>query len=307
MKRKFSGAKKRIIRIIIIICALGMVVSGYFVYIELSEYRAGNDAYNDLKQFIDPPSTQLYESGRANDTASIETGDNSSDEARAQYDQADASDRADVADAPIDTGSSGAASVTGGAPDAWPTVDFSGLRGINNDVVAWLRCPGTIIDYPVVYGEDNEYYLDHLVNGTQNKAGSLFIDCRNMPDFSDRNTIIYGHNMRNGSMFRTITQFGNRNFFNAHPSMYLVTDGGDCYYIELFSAFTASVDEEAWTVNFIDDEAFEIWLEWVKQKSNVASNVQVIAGERVVTFSTCSYSFDNARFVAVGKLTTLSG
>ena len=308
MTSKPKGAKNKTLRVFIVIFALGVVVSGYFVYREFSVYKAGNDAYDDLRQFVDSPDTNKSESDSAN-PGNTDTGDGSDRDIRLQYesyapDDPAANNKTDALsenDSSNETDTSGDANFSG-APNTWPIVDFDGLKGINSDVAAWLRCPGTAIDYPVVYGEDNEYYLDHLVSGTQNKAGSLFIDCRNAPDFSFRNTIIYGHNMRNGSMFRIITQFGNQSFFNTHPFMYLVMPNGDCFYIELFAAFTSSVNEDAWKVDFYDNEEFESWLEWVNHKSVVKSNVQVNADDRVVTFSTCSYSFNNARFIAVGKL-----
>ena len=87
------------------------------------------------------------------------------------------------------------------AEPAWPEVDFAALAAVNPDVTAWLYGPDTGISYPVVQGTDNDYYLDHLFDGTANGAGCLFVDASCRPDFSGRNTVIYGHRMKNGTMF----------------------------------------------------------------------------------------------------------
>ena len=95
---------------------------------------------------------------------------------------------------------------TGASSISLPTVDFESLLAQGPDVKAWLELPGTVIQYPVAQGEDNSYYLKHLYDGTANKVGCLFIDYENAEDFSDNNTIIYGHNMRDGSMFSTLVE-----------------------------------------------------------------------------------------------------
>ena len=95
------------------------------------------------------------------------------------------------------------------------TVDFEALQQINPDIVAWLRIPG-VLDYPVVQGTDNSYYLHHTFRKEYNIAGSIFLDARNTADFSDRKNIIYGHNMRNGSMFHVLRKFQDLDFYQAN-------------------------------------------------------------------------------------------
>ena len=106
-----------------------------------------------------------------------------------------------------------------------PTVDFDALRETGPDIIGWLTLPDTAINYPVTQADDNEYYLHHLYDGTYNKTGCLFADYENQEDFSDRNTIIYGHNMRDGSMFATLNEYDEQSYFDGHPKMYLVTPG----------------------------------------------------------------------------------
>ena len=114
--------------------------------------------------------------------------------------------------------------------------------GQGPDVKAWLELPGTVIQYPVGPGRDNSYYLKHLYDGTAKKVGCLFIDYENAEDFSDNNTIIYGHNMRDGSMFSTLVEYKAQAYYDEHPEMYLVTPEGG-YVVGCFSAFVASPEE----------------------------------------------------------------
>ncbi len=100
------------------------------------------------------------------------------------------------------------------------TVDFEALRKENGDVVGWLYCEDTPINYPIVQSEDNDYYLRRLLDSTWNIAGTIFMDYRNAPDFSDWNTIIYGHNMNNDSMFGTLQDYKKQAYYEEHPVLY---------------------------------------------------------------------------------------
>ncbi len=93
-----------------------------------------------------------------------------------------------------------------------PEVDFDGLRVINKDIVAWIRIPGIGVDYPVVQGKDNEHYLHYTFDGKANKAGSIFLDYRNRADFIDSKVILYGHNMKDGSMFSNLKKYQDAGF-----------------------------------------------------------------------------------------------
>ena len=93
-----------------------------------------------------------------------------------------------------------------------PAVDFESLRESGPDIIGWLNLPDTVINYPVTQTDDNEYYLHHLYDGTYNKVGCLFADYENKADFSDRNTIIYGHNMRDGSMFAVLNEYDEQSY-----------------------------------------------------------------------------------------------
>ena len=185
-----------------------------------------------------------------------------------------------------------------------PVVDFAALRQINPDIVGWLYCEGTPINYPVVQGEDNSYYLKHLFDGTYNANGSLFLDCMAAGDFTDTHSIIYGHHMKNGSMFSSLDGYKDQDYFEAHPTLLLITPERG-YLVKLFAGYVASVDDTAWTTGFSNEIEFERWLESARAKSTFTGNVSPIATDRILTLSTCSYEFQNARFVVHGVLLEL--
>jgi len=182
------------------------------------------------------------------------------------------------------------------------SVDFSSLEKINPDVVAWLTSEDTEIDYPVVLGTDNDYYLRHLVTGGRNKLGAIFMDYRNHGDFSDKNTIIYGHNMKDGSMFASLTKYKNQSYYDRHPAMVLYTPDDD-YKIELFAGITVDGNHESIRFDFKNDHDFQSYIDSLKKMSTFESNTIVAADDQIVTLCTCSYEFNNARYALYGKLT----
>ena len=186
-----------------------------------------------------------------------------------------------------------------------PTVDFDALRETGPDIIGWLTLPDTAINYPVTQTDDNEYYLHHLYDGTYNKTGCLFADYENKEDFSDRNTIIYGHNMRDGSMFATLNEYDEQSYFDGHPQMYLVTPGGG-YIVEIFTAFVAKPSESGsdtspWRLSFKDDGAYTTWLSEMADRSVIETDVTVTSSDKVLTLSTCPPG-GASRFIVMGKL-----
>ncbi len=184
---------------------------------------------------------------------------------------------------------------------SWPEVDFAALRAVNPEVVAWLICEGTQLNYPLVQGNDNAYYLKHLFDGTWNSAGCLFVDCGNTPGFLDQNTVVYGHNMKNKSMFSILTEYKSQEFYDAHPRMLLLTPDQN-FRIELFAGYVAGTGDNAWQLSFASKSEFGDWIEATREKSLFQSNVEVEVSDRLITLSTCSYEFDDARYILIGKL-----
>ena len=187
------------------------------------------------------------------------------------------------------------------APAADAGIDFEALRKLNPDVVGWLLAEGSIIDYPVVRGTDNDYYLTHLFNREKNKLGALFVDYRNGGDFSGKNTIIYGHNMKDGSMFSSLTQYKAQGYYDNLPTMRLSTPDQD-YTVALFAGIVADGSAEFVRFEFKDDADFLSYIDTVKTSSTFKSAVEVGVDDRIVTLYTCSYEANNARYALFGKL-----
>lgn len=183
----------------------------------------------------------------------------------------------------------------------WPAVDFVSLQEINPDIVGWIYVEGTDISYPVVQRQDNQYYLNHLFSGESNSAGCIFLDCRNAPDFSDKNSILYGHHMKNGTMFSGLTEYKKQEYYDGHPTALLLTPEKN-FEIEIFAGYVASVQDKAWEVAFPSDRDFLVWLEKTEERSCFTSEVTPAATDRILTLSTCSYEFNDARFVVLGRI-----
>lgn len=186
-----------------------------------------------------------------------------------------------------------------------PTVDFATLKENGSDIIGWLTLPDTVVNYPVTQTDNNDYYLDHLYDGTYNKTGYLFADYENQDDFADRNTIIYGHNMRDGSMFAVLNEYDSQEFFDAHKEMFLVTPEGG-YVVELFAAFPAKPSESGedtspWRLSWKDDGAYTTWLNTMLERSVVEGDVTVTSSDKVLTLSTCRPG-GTERFIVMGKL-----
>lgn len=182
----------------------------------------------------------------------------------------------------------------------WPTIDFDALQEICPDIVGWIYIEGTNINYPVAQGKDNKYYLNHLVDGTWNSSGSIFLDAECGDVFTDRHSIIYGHHMLNNSMFSALMDYKKQSFYDAHPVALYITPERRCKIV-LFSAYVAEPTENAWQVDFAWG-GFGKWLREVEDKSLFVPKYTPTEDDQIVTLSTCSYEFDDARFVVHGFL-----
>jgi len=188
----------------------------------------------------------------------------------------------------------------GRANAAATEINFEALKALNSDAMAWLYCPGTAIDYPVMKSEDYSYYLHHLPNGRENANGALFIDFNNAPDFSGPLTVIYGHHMKSGGMFGSLTRYKEQQYYERHPVMLLYTEQGD-YRIELL--YGCVIGSEQWRERaFMYKENLESFIAYAEYNTTFDSGVGYTEGDKIVALSTCSYEFEDARFVVLGVL-----
>lgn len=180
-------------------------------------------------------------------------------------------------------------------------VDFDALLAENKDIVGWLYCEDTNINYPVVQGEDNDYYLHHAYDRKESRAGALFVDAENRPQFADSNTIIYGHHMKNGSMFAHLADFADQEYFDAHSVMWLLTPE-QTYKVELLGGYLTTAGSESYTIFTGECEELNDYLERALAASDVQAETQTPSEGRYIMFSTCEYDFEDARYVLHGRL-----
>ena len=180
-------------------------------------------------------------------------------------------------------------------------LDFDALFAINPDVIGWIYCEDTFIDYPIVQAADNDYYLRRMLNGQYNYSGSIFMDYRCSPDFSDSVSIVYGHNMKNSSMFGELPRYMESGFYEEHPEMWLLLPE-KTFRIALVCGFEVSQDSKIYQVPKTEQE-MEQWIKVLQTyRSSFDSGIELQTDDRAVILSTCTYSFEESRYVLIGKL-----
>ncbi len=180
------------------------------------------------------------------------------------------------------------------------TVDFDALHKICPDIIAWLYVKGTSINYPVVQSDDNQYYLYRLITGENNKSGTIFADCRNSPTLDDLNTVLYGHHMRNGTMFASLVKFKKQAFFDDHQVGWILTPD-QAYRIDFVAGYVTTAVSDGFKL-YTDEAEFADYLGSAVKKSTFKSDVDLSSIEKIITLSTCSYEYSDARYVLIGSL-----
>lgn len=179
-------------------------------------------------------------------------------------------------------------------------VDFDSILAKNNDVIGWLYCENSPINYAVVQADNNEKYLRRGIDGKHSHSGSLFADFRNAPDFTDKNTVIYGHNMNNSEMFGSLIKYKEQKYFDSHPEFLLITPD-ESYTVSLIAGF-----EEKSTAEFyerlVSFENAEDAVNAFISKSTFKSSYSFSEEDRFVTFSTCTDDYSDVRFLLIGKI-----
>jgi len=171
----------------------------------------------------------------------------------------------------------------------------------NDDIVAHIVIPGTAIDYLIAHTDNNSFYLYHDLRGNRTSAGTVFLDYLNSPDFSDPNSIIYGHNMRNGTKFHDLRMYRSRDFFEENNSM-IVTTKYDVLYYDIFTVFITHINFNYIQIEFEDDEFLEM-ADKMKMISYHQTEIEVGEDDRILVLSTCWGPVGtNYRLVIVGRL-----
>jgi sortase B len=173
---------------------------------------------------------------------------------------------------------------------------------LNKDVVGWISIPGTGIDYPFLQGPDNQYYLSRDPQKKDSKAGSIFLDARADPEFKGFNAIIYGHHMKNGSMFGELANYSIKDYFEKHPQANLTLEYKS-FALDIFACLVIRADNKYiyGTLNPTPEER-QKYFEYVKANAKAYRDIDIKDNDRIVTMSTCSYDFEDARMVVLGRI-----
>ncbi len=180
--------------------------------------------------------------------------------------------------------------------------DLEALRAVNPDVLGWIVIPDTQLEYPLMDGEDNKYYLEHTWDGKANSAGSIFLEKTSSPDLSDHHTVIYGHRMNNGSMFGSLGEYITYEHWEDHPYVYIVDDAGVHRY-EIFAAYEANIGSRTYQVGFSGEESIQAFLDHCLSSSVIDTGIVPLTEDKILTLSTCtSIGHDNLRWVVQARL-----
>jgi len=185
--------------------------------------------------------------------------------------------------------------------DALRNMDFAALREANPDVLGWIMIPDTRVSYPLVQGDDNDYYLKRTWRGSYSNVGAIFVEHHCSADLSDFNTIIYGHRMNNGSMFGSLENYRDAAYLAAHPYIYITDDTG-CHTYQIFSVMETAVDSPVYAWEITEMTEKQAVLNWSVRNSEVDTGVMPVFRDRIVTLSTCTGRGYETRFVVQAVL-----
>lgn len=248
------------------VCVVALGVSIWQLSDIFLEYKAGEEEYEDLQQYVmaEIPEAEEEEAGPQDGEEPEEAQDPETQESVQR-------------------------------------VALDELQSQNPDTVGWIEIPGTGISYPLMQAEDDVYYLNHTFSGKVNSAGSIFVEAQNSGDFTDLHTIIYGHNMKNGSMFAGLKNYNSPSYLVSHPNVYVdLADGTHSY--QIFSVYEAPADSDSYTIGFVPDEQYETFLQTLKSRSAYDTGVSVTKEDTIITLSTCTSHGEHRYLVHARKV-----
>jgi len=175
--------------------------------------------------------------------------------------------------------------------------DMIKMREVYPDAVGWLTVPNTRVDYPFVQSADNDYYLRRDINGKAASTGSIFMDFRCNKDFTSPNTIIYGHHTKNSSMFGSLESFNNSVFFESNKYGYIYLPHANLT-LEYFAYMVVHTSDR----EIYDTQLSDTYFDYIKQNARYYRELELTDADRIVTLSSCSYEFSNARLVLLARI-----
>lgn len=181
-------------------------------------------------------------------------------------------------------------------------VNFDELLKINPDTIGWIRFDPepSVISYPIVQGSNNSEYLKKTFSSNENTLGAIFLNVDNSPAFTDKNSIIYGHRMKDGSMFRHLQDYEDQSFWEANPYFYIYTPDGSEMKYHIYSVGEVEDTSDTYLTVFGTEEEYQAFLNMTKEVALYDTGVEVTTNDTIVTLSTCTSASDNHRFVVRG-------
>lgn len=181
-------------------------------------------------------------------------------------------------------------------------VDFDKLQEINPDTIGWIRFhpEPSIINYPLVQGEDNDIYLRKTFSANENTLGTIFLDVNCSGDLSDRHSIIYGHRMKDGSMFRKLENYKEKSFWEENPYFYIYTPDGREITYQIYSTGVVEDISDTYLLSLENDEDYQSFIEYTFSTAEYDTAVEVSIDSQIVTLSTCTAASDEHRYVVHG-------
>lgn len=180
-------------------------------------------------------------------------------------------------------------------------LDLGALRAVNPHVLGWILIPQSNVNYPLLQGEDNDYYLQHTWDHKSNSVGAIFLEHQNSPDLTDYNTIVYGHNMLDGSMFAQLHLYTSEDYRRSHPYIYIASDAG-VYRYEVFAAYRADVDSVVYGLSFQQEQTKAAFVMHALEHSAIDTGIIPDSTDRILTLSTCSGAGYSNRWVVHARL-----
>ena len=188
------------------------------------------------------------------------------------------------------------------------SIDWASLQEEQNkDIYAWIVIPGTVIDYPVLqHPEEMDYYLQHNLDGSKGRPGCIYTQRMNSKDWSDRNTVLYGHNMQIGTMFAGLHEFEDAGFFEENQYIHIYSEDGRILVYEIFAAYEFSDAHILMTYDFYTDEGFQQYLDTVRESAEDNGNFRQESDpdieDKIITLSTCVRGNSSQRYLVQGVL-----
>ncbi len=280
------------VRLVLLIILAGVFVfSSYKVISGLVEYKKGDNAYESIAENFISRGTRKT---RASTETPIETEflpEGSTEEPLPDYSAHEQEGALSLLSVPFDYLL---------MPEY--ELDFDGLKAMNEEICAWVCIEDTHINYPMVQGKNNSDYLRRGADGQPLNAGSIFVDYRHKTPFNCDNTIVYGHNQRNGAMFHDLYKYKDRAFALSHPYIEVYLPDGSVSLYRVFSSYVTDSRGRTYLRKFSSYFTFAEYVEYCKNLSLFDYGVPVSDKNQVLTLSTCTNEQDSDRVVVQGKL-----